>query len=800
MAQTNQVAVRLSVEGSEQVKAALLSLGATGEAALKRLNFDTATGGSRLFGATLEEADGIARQYTSSLGPLGGILSTLGGGWLAAGAAAAGFGLVLEQSVSKAEAYEQAMRGVDAVLQATGFASGVTREQIASMAEGISEHTLQTRESVLAAAEELATFGVEGPKAFQRTLDAASDLAASPVFHGDLAAAVKAIALASEGTVTQLQRAGIALSAQQKQQIKDFDEQGDHAGALNVVLTALEGRIGGAGAAQDQGLTGATHNLGEAWDHLLTTMGQSDHAGGVATRFLNGITESLKEIEKVGQSEGFINALSLFGGGVLGGSKFGVVSGGGHAPGGASPHETDFSGLALALKHNQAVIDSTAALGQFGKSLDQQAAELSKPKLTQAIDKAINEAAKAAGISPDQLRNNPAYAGQLASITGSETNEYNAQHASEFANKASEAARKAQEAFNKWLNEEQRWAATLVKDVADQEKLFEDLTHKQDEAYAQMVEAQDAFRIDLLKGTSDYYGAAEKQINDWLTNQSKAIDSERDKEIAALDAKAAGYAKDSVAFAEYQLDKTTIEQTADDKRAALQAQAEQRQLDLQRQQAGALQQFIDAENADWNQSLKQVAADGLNQVGNDIEGLIKGTESLGKALKQLPLDIMADLAKKSVEKYILGPIGDQLNSLIGGPSGSKPDGTQLNPIYVVPVGGLGIPGLNGAGIFADIASFFGFAAGGEFDVGGSGGTDSQFVAFRATPGERVSVRTPGQQQQVPSVTVVVQGHVYGDEALKKTMLHAAQQGASLGYSSVKRDLPALMSDAQARFG
>jgi tape measure domain-containing protein len=37
-----------------------------------------------------------------------------------------------------------------------------------------------------------------------------------------------------------------------------------------------------------------------------------------------------------------------------------------------------------------------------------------------------------------------------------------------------------------------------------------------------------------------------------------------------------------------------------------------------------------------------------------------------------------------------------------------------------------------------------FATGGEFRVGGSGGTDSQMVAFRATPGEKVAVSTPQQ--------------------------------------------------------
>jgi len=40
-----------------------------------------------------------------------------------------------------------------------------------------------------------------------------------------------------------------------------------------------------------------------------------------------------------------------------------------------------------------------------------------------------------------------------------------------------------------------------------------------------------------------------------------------------------------------------------------------------------------------------------------------------------------------------------------------------------------------------------FAQGGAFDVGGSGGTDSQLVQFYATPGERVTVETPSQRSR-----------------------------------------------------
>lgn len=60
----------------------------------------------------------------------------------------------------------------------------------------------------------------------------------------------------------------------------------------------------------------------------------------------------------------------------------------------------------------------------------------------------------------------------------------------------------------------------------------------------------------------------------------------------------------------------------------------------------------------------------------------------------------------------------------------------------------------GFGMAGDAGSLLGFANGGDFTVGGAGGTDSQLVAFRATPGENVSVRTPGQGSDSGGVTVV----------------------------------------------
>ena len=89
---------------------------------------------------------------------------------------------------------------------------------------------------------------------------------------------------------------------------------------------------------------------------------------------------------------------------------------------------------------------------------------------------------------------------------------------------------------------------------------------------------------------------------------------------------------------------------------------------------------------------------------------------------------------KSVLSFLSGLFGG-----ISGP-GSAVDadsstGASLNSEIVEALsgGGLGIPGIGGEDPLT------GFASGGEFDVDGSGGTDTQRVSFLATPGERVSI-------------------------------------------------------------
>lgn len=97
-----------------------------------------------------------------------------------------------------------------------------------------------------------------------------------------------------------------------------------------------------------------------------------------------------------------------------------------------------------------------------------------------------------------------------------------------------------------------------------------------------------------------------------------------------------------------------------------------------------------------------------------------------------------------------GRLGDFLRSLAQDIVGVFGKLAVVNPLINAMFGssGMGVTG------FKPLPSLFGFATGGDFTVGGSGGTDSQVVAFKATPGEAVSVRTPGQQAGGDGTTVV----------------------------------------------
>lgn len=138
--------------------------------------------------------------------------------------------------------------------------------------------------------------------------------------------------------------------------------------------------------------------------------------------------------------------------------------------------------------------------------------------------------------------------------------------------------------------------------------------------------------------------------------------------------------------------------------------------------------------------MQKYAQSAANTVQSDFATLltdpsISNFKKMGVAWLQTLDKMVADAAAAQVFKSLFsglpggdlaGGFGALLGSLFGGGTLSAADSASIE-----------------SGAENGLNSAFGFANGGSFDVGGSGGTDSQMVSFKATPGEHVQVGQSG---------------------------------------------------------
>jgi hypothetical protein len=146
------------------------------------------------------------------------------------------------------------------------------------------------------AAGVLATFRSVTGETFTRAMTLAQDMSA--VFGTDLKGSVtqlgKALENPAEG-LTALRRIGILFTDSQKDLIQSLVDTGKQAEAQKVILDALESKVGGAGAGEATGLTGATNRLSDAWGNLLEDIGQTRLVAGYAEGALGGLASFVVE-------------------------------------------------------------------------------------------------------------------------------------------------------------------------------------------------------------------------------------------------------------------------------------------------------------------------------------------------------------------------------------------------------------------------------------------------------------------------------------------------------------------------
>lgn len=262
----------------------------------------------------LKDASGAVQRARQKLADLtagakeaGGMFDGLRGKIAAALAALGGFAAakrVYDDVTGAAETLDVQMRKIEATIQATGGAAGLTAAEISAMAERLDEATLGSAEGFRNAAAKLLTFKSVGKDAFESTLKLAQDLAANGfgMLESNVVQLGKALENPKQG-ISALAEAGVTFSEQQKTLIAYLVETGKQAQAQGVVLQAVAGQVEGVSSAVGQGMSGAADLAGKRFTNLKEILGKG--LLPVLADFYNGLADLFKRLTDSGAVERF---------------------------------------------------------------------------------------------------------------------------------------------------------------------------------------------------------------------------------------------------------------------------------------------------------------------------------------------------------------------------------------------------------------------------------------------------------------------------------------------------------------
>ncbi|AOH36880.1 phage tail length tape measure family protein [Luteimonas sp. JM171] len=220
---------------------------------------------------------------SNRLGSLRGLLASLGGAML------------FRQMIQNTIRQENAMRQLEARLQSTGHAAGLTHKELVDMAAGFQQVTTFGDEAVIEGQALMLTFTNIGREVFPQALEAALNL--STGMGTDLTSAVRLVGRALHDPVrglTQLSRVGVTLSKEQETLVRRLVETGRHAEAQGIILGELETKFGGAARAARDTFGGALEALKNAFGDLLEGDSGGDGIRGAKTA-VESLTETLND-------------------------------------------------------------------------------------------------------------------------------------------------------------------------------------------------------------------------------------------------------------------------------------------------------------------------------------------------------------------------------------------------------------------------------------------------------------------------------------------------------------------------
>lgn len=288
---------------------------------------------SKVLGSISDDVKGIGGTlkgaFDSAVGPSAALL----GGVTAAGAAVGAFGVASVKAFGEAQL---ASAQLDAVLQSTGNAAGVTKDQLMAQSTALQSVTMFSDEAVQATQAMLLTFTNLKGGVMQDATKTALDMAQALGMDGKQAALQlgKALNDPSEG-LSKLTRVGVTFSKAQEDQVKAMQAAGDTAGAQKVILQELQKEFGGSAEAAGKTFPGQLEILKNTFGDLMEGVGQ------FITTALTPVTAALGSwIDKVNEAGGFMEyfgklfrdnqgVITIVAGAILGGLVPALVAGAG---------------------------------------------------------------------------------------------------------------------------------------------------------------------------------------------------------------------------------------------------------------------------------------------------------------------------------------------------------------------------------------------------------------------------------------------------------------------------------------
>lgn len=220
-------------------------------------------------------ASGVLKQIEGDVGGLGKMMSTgLKVGALAAAGGVGAAAFALKSFVGDAMETQKIMAQTNAVLASTHGAAGMSAQAVGDLANSLSKVIPIDDEVIQSAENMLLTFTNIGKDVFPQATETVLDMATALGEDTQSAAVQLGKALNDPiAGVTALRKVGVALTDQQREQIKVLVESGDVMGAQKIILKELQTEFGNSGRAAGETFAGKMKILNTQVGNIKESIG-----------------------------------------------------------------------------------------------------------------------------------------------------------------------------------------------------------------------------------------------------------------------------------------------------------------------------------------------------------------------------------------------------------------------------------------------------------------------------------------------------------------------------------------------